>query len=159
MRDTNDRGREHRRSTRVDIPVIPKAFILVAAILAPGLPGARAADSARTFAIGQPLELAGGQRLELEAVADSRCAVGIRCAHPGHVLLLMTWRSQGDAEPMRVTLSDSAADGQAKEACLNGVLVQVKGVRPLPKPSATIAQADYMVSVALATCNDEHARS
>jgi hypothetical protein len=158
VHDTIDIERNSSASLMVDIHMIRNVVFIFAALLA-SVTGAAKERAADTFAIGRPLELAGGQRLELLQVTDSRCALGARCDHRGHVTLLLHWRSQSSADPMRMTLADSTVDGQAKAACLNGILVQIRNVTPLPRPGQSIAQADYEVTVSLATCANEQATS
>lgn len=132
-------------------------FILILLASAPALASGR--DASAALSVARPLSLDGGQSLELVEVHDSRCPVKKRCARIGHVTLLLHWRSDPAAQPMRLTLATSNADGNTREACLNGTRIRLRAVAPLPRVDVTLAPTDYQVTVAIGRCENEGARS
>lgn len=130
-------------------------LFLAAALIA----AAHARAESVTLTAGQPLAFGGGQSLELIEVDDSRCPASARCASAGYVRLLLHWRSSANAAPMRLTLATTKADGQTREACLQGTLVRLRSVSPQPKSSTPIPLIEYRVTFTLTTCSDEHAAS
>jgi len=137
---------------------MPSRLFFVLLVSAP-IGAAVARDATAILATGHPFALPGGQSLELIEVADSRCAPSARCTSAGYVRLLLHWRSSPAAEPMRLTLATTSADGQTRQACLNGTLVRIRSITPLPKAGVSISMDDYRITVAIGTCPNEGATS